>query len=383
MKKAVSYLVVTAMLFAAVLTSCGKDDKDNDQKAKEFTVTFVSNGGSDVQSQTVKEGEKATKPSPDPTRSGFTFDAWYKEAALTAEWNFNSDIVTADVTLYAKWIQDEQVYLVSEIEGDEYTDLRSYTFEYDGQNRITKMVQSDVGYYILSYNNDGDLVSVITDYGDVTTYTKNGNKISIHYSSWDSEDESEEFELNAQGLLEKYTDHGSYDNGDWYTDIYTCEYQGENLVKVTRSVERFFDGENDNRLEVFNLTYDDKNSPFFNCKTPQWYLIWWSEFRYGGPNNPKSINSSDGSETIEYTYNDAGFPLTKKEKTFYYGEEFVCNYTFKYETKSASQQAIAQRSAVKEAQSRANVGVLSPKKDMERRSLFDRLGRNAAFQRKK
>ena len=84
--------------FAVFLMLSGCDDKD----PKRFTVTFNSNEGSAVSPQTVEEGKRATKPD-DPTRNGYLFDAWYKEASLTNQWNFNVDAVTADITLHANW----------------------------------------------------------------------------------------------------------------------------------------------------------------------------------------------------------------------------------------------------------------------------------------
>ena len=33
----------------------------------------------------------------------YTFKGWYKDAALETEWDFDKDVVTADITLYAKW----------------------------------------------------------------------------------------------------------------------------------------------------------------------------------------------------------------------------------------------------------------------------------------
>jgi uncharacterized repeat protein (TIGR02543 family) len=67
-----------------------------------FTVTFNANGGSSVEPLPVVAGTVAVRPT-DPTLSGHTFAGWYKEEALTTEWNFATDVVTADTTLYAKW----------------------------------------------------------------------------------------------------------------------------------------------------------------------------------------------------------------------------------------------------------------------------------------
>ncbi len=64
-------------------------------------VTFVSNGGTSVTTQTIKEGGKAKKPA-DPKRTGYTFDGWYTDSALTKAYDFSST-VSNDLTLYAKW----------------------------------------------------------------------------------------------------------------------------------------------------------------------------------------------------------------------------------------------------------------------------------------
>lgn len=67
-----------------------------------YTVTFDTDGGSTVASQTVAAGGKVTRPT-NPTKSGSTFDNWYKNAAKTQLWNFNTDTVSGDTILYAKW----------------------------------------------------------------------------------------------------------------------------------------------------------------------------------------------------------------------------------------------------------------------------------------
>ncbi len=74
--------------------------------AKIFTVTFETNGGSAVAAQKVREGEKAVKPA-DPIKDGCTFNGWYSDAELTAEYGFDAP-VTADITVYAKWTKNSE-----------------------------------------------------------------------------------------------------------------------------------------------------------------------------------------------------------------------------------------------------------------------------------
>jgi len=71
---------------------------------KTFTAAFESNGGSAADSIRVASGSLLPLPNI-PTRSGYIFAGWYKDAGLTLEWNFNTDTVTEDITLYAKWTQ--------------------------------------------------------------------------------------------------------------------------------------------------------------------------------------------------------------------------------------------------------------------------------------
>ena len=73
------------------------------------TVTFVSNGGSNVEPATVKNGEKISAPA-DPTRDGWTFAGWYTKNA-DGKWadeafDFDNTLITDNMTLYARWTVD-------------------------------------------------------------------------------------------------------------------------------------------------------------------------------------------------------------------------------------------------------------------------------------
>ena len=68
-----------------------------------YTVTFDAKGGTPVPAaQTVKYKEKASVPSPEPTKEGHTFDGWYNKAG-DSPWNFAVNEVTQNTELYAKW----------------------------------------------------------------------------------------------------------------------------------------------------------------------------------------------------------------------------------------------------------------------------------------
>ncbi|HEX7055691.1 MAG TPA: InlB B-repeat-containing protein [Bacilli bacterium] len=83
---------------AESLTSTGDVTIDVTNNA---SVTFNSNGGSAVTSQTVIKGTNASAPAA-PTRAGYTFAGWYTDSELTLPFDFDTPI-TSDITLYAKW----------------------------------------------------------------------------------------------------------------------------------------------------------------------------------------------------------------------------------------------------------------------------------------
>ena len=92
------------------------------EAAQACTVTFDSQGGSDVEPMTVNKGDKLAKPT-NPTKENCSFLGWYKDDAYTSPWEFATDVVNGDITLYARWSNPgEAVYTV--------------TFDTDGGNEM-------------------------------------------------------------------------------------------------------------------------------------------------------------------------------------------------------------------------------------------------------
>lgn len=100
----------------------GPVDPDTPIPSNTFTVTFNSNGCSNVSPQQVEADNTAQMPEA-PTRNGYIFVGWY-----TDNNSFNNmflfgndgDKVTQDITLYAQWLEDNPAlyrveYALSEI----------------------------------------------------------------------------------------------------------------------------------------------------------------------------------------------------------------------------------------------------------------------------
>ena len=75
------------------------------------TVTFDSNGGGEVESQTIQQGQQAQRPA-DPIKDGYAFIGWYDKADLEysnmPEWTFSYP-VTKDLELVAQWMETRPI----------------------------------------------------------------------------------------------------------------------------------------------------------------------------------------------------------------------------------------------------------------------------------
>ncbi|MFP4479168.1 MAG: InlB B-repeat-containing protein, partial [Candidatus Izemoplasmatales bacterium] len=88
---------------------------------EEFTVSFDLNEGTAdpaILPQTVLDGNLATEPNT-PTRDGFVFDGWFTDdETFENDFDFATDTITADITLYAKWVDDNTPIPVEEYYAD-------------------------------------------------------------------------------------------------------------------------------------------------------------------------------------------------------------------------------------------------------------------------
>lgn len=66
-----------------------------------YTVTFDTQGGSEIESQVVERGCKIIEPENPRKNCGCEFDGWY---VGDERWSFVGYVVTEDMTLTARWI---------------------------------------------------------------------------------------------------------------------------------------------------------------------------------------------------------------------------------------------------------------------------------------
>ena len=99
-KKLAIVSLIVLSVFSLFIAGCSK-------KTEKYTVTFDSDGGTEIASVQVEKGKKVTKPE-DPSKEHYVFGGWYLE---DTEWVFESDTVTKNTALTAKWTPE--VYSVT------------------------------------------------------------------------------------------------------------------------------------------------------------------------------------------------------------------------------------------------------------------------------
>ena len=149
----------------------------------DWVVTFDSNGGSAVALQYVTQGGTATLPTPAPTRTGYTFDGWCSDSGLTTPFNFSTTI-TADRTVYAKWVLDWVVAFNS-------NGGSAVTVQYvapGGKATVPSPLPTKTGYTFSAWCSDNglttpfDFETVIT--ADTTLFAKwTINSYTLNYSA--------------------------------------------------------------------------------------------------------------------------------------------------------------------------------------------------------
>ena len=116
----------TAVLLMFNFASC----QPNVASTTYYTVTFDANGGSEVSSQKIESGKKAT--SPDSTKTGYYLSGWYNGETV---FDFRTPI-TSDLTLRAKWTAYKYTIVFDKNDGTG-DDMQSLSCTYDKDVALT------------------------------------------------------------------------------------------------------------------------------------------------------------------------------------------------------------------------------------------------------
>ncbi|QMS85143.1 InlB B-repeat-containing protein [Candidatus Xianfuyuplasma coldseepsis] len=83
----------------------------------EFTVTFETDGGTDIGPISVTDGRSVAEPTV-PQKEGYTFEGWFTDSTLNSSYDF-SNAVVGDLTLHAKWVANVVYHVVTFVNVDE------------------------------------------------------------------------------------------------------------------------------------------------------------------------------------------------------------------------------------------------------------------------
>lgn len=130
-----------------------------------YTVSFDTDGGSTVESQTVVTGNKATKPAVNPTKKGYNFVGWYTDNTYTTEFDFENTIIIDNTTIYAKF---EDASIIR---------LNGYTF-----NKISTLEELTTGYYVIGgyISNSNEYKYMISDMNTTKSFKSSDNPTEFY-----------------------------------------------------------------------------------------------------------------------------------------------------------------------------------------------------------
>lgn len=157
-----------------------------EKEIKNFTLTYVSNGGTEFDPETYKEGTEVPL-SKIPTRAGFSFLGWYADAGLTQL--VTKVTMDSDKTVYASWKEDETPVLEK---GDHFAYIIGYKDGYVRPNRnISRAEVATIFFRLLTDDAREKYWSSTNNYSDVKDTDWCNNAIST---------------LSNMGILKGYED---------------------------------------------------------------------------------------------------------------------------------------------------------------------------------
>ena len=201
----------------------------------EYTVTFDSKGGSEVKAVKVKKGGTITLP-PDPTKTDFVFAGWFTDDNTFKNQFDAKTVITANLTLYAKWDVPEYTVTFNSKGGSEvkavkvkkggtitlpanptkadfvfggwFTDDNTFKNQFDAKTVITANLtlyaKWDVPEYTVTFNSKGgSAVNAITNVkkGSTIALPPNPTKADFVFAGWFTDDDTFKNQFDAKTVI--------------------------------------------------------------------------------------------------------------------------------------------------------------------------------------
>ena len=191
-----------------------------------YTITFDTNGGSEIAPITQDYGTQIAAPA-NPTRKGYTFKGWDKEIPETmpaenitvkAQWEINQYTITFDTNGGSEIAPITQDY-GTEITAPDKPTRKGYTFKgWDKEipetmpaENITVKAQWKINQYTIAFDTNGgsEIAPITQDYGTEITAPDNPTRKGYTFRGWDKEIPktmpAENITVKAQWEINQYT----------------------------------------------------------------------------------------------------------------------------------------------------------------------------------
>lgn len=318
-----------------------------------YTVTFEPGEGSSVDSMQVDYGSSFTAPS-EPTLAHYDFAGWFKDSEKTTEWNFETDIVEADITLYAKWTIKSYTITFNSNGGTEVTAFNGdygtlvtkptdptkehYVFikwctdtelttecnftTYTISDDATLYAKWDKAIYTIAYNTNGgsEIASTTAEYLSTITKPTDPTKKNYLLNAWFTDEGlSTEWNFDTDQVTDNMTLYAGYN--DNYTHISFVSYNEEEVSLTIPDIElgtTIEDGIN----EVLTANAKTSVSSLYDNNFYGLYYV-------NSSGKPVLVVDKNGYFTIEATTNTISGPITFKALRYMIiNRSVIVNYTF-------------------------------------------------------
>ena len=277
-----------------------------------ISIIFDTNEGTNIQTQLIFPGEKAIKPTTNPTKDSnggysYTFDGWYKDSNFNEEFDFN-EVIKETTTIYAKWTETINKYTVTfDSNGgsiiNPITDI-NYGSKIDKPNNPTKDETNTEKYAFVGWYKDSSLsqefdFTIDTIEDNLTLYAKWDvtNKYTVTFNVDGGSDVDSQIVLHGEKVTKPNT-NPIKDSDELYTYAFAGWYKDSSLSQE-------FDFDNEiitsrttiyakwNKTEIhYTVTFNSMGGTTVDSLT---------DVTYGSkiniPTNPTK-NASEGSKYI-------------------------------------------------------------------------------------
>lgn len=250
---AIIILIIIILVIFLKETPNELQNDSNDESIKEeinyYTVTFDSNGGTNIDSVVVKENDVIIEPS-SPEKEGYIFEYWELDGK---QYDFNTK-VTSEITLTAKWqeVEEEQDDNQTTDQNNNQSSGNQTTNNQSSSN--TNSNKTDV----INLNDDISVTLYHIDTGDPSCF------FYMHATNLESVFPNAEITKNNNGISDA--------NYSPFEDIYALETEisNEDIINNLDSIK--FNTTKENKLKnifekyknskysgISNITYSIKN----------------------------------------------------------------------------------------------------------------------------